>query len=81
MSQISPVVAQKSPIQAVLEEGETYAWCACGHSKTQPFCDGSHKPYGLAPVVFTAEKSGEHWLCGCKRTGTAPSCDGSHKSL
>lgn len=81
MSQNNRVIPQKAPFQAVLEQGKSYAWCACGHSKAQPLCDGSHKPYGLAPVVFTADKSGEHWLCGCKATSTPPFCDGSHKSL
>jgi CDGSH-type Zn-finger protein len=23
-------------------EGKKYLWCACGKSKRQPFCDGSH---------------------------------------
>jgi CDGSH-type Zn-finger protein len=74
-------MAQKSPIQVVLEQGQDYAWCACGYSTTQPFCDGGHKTHGLAPVVFTAEKSGEHWLCGCKMSGSSPFCDGAHKAL
>lgn len=37
----SPKVAAKQPVQVNLEKGEYY-WCACGHSKSQPFCDGSH---------------------------------------
>lgn len=77
----TPVPAQKSPYQVELEEGKSYAWCACGLSKNQPYCDGSHKPVGLAPVVFKAEKTGTHWLCGCKATGKQPMCDGSHKTL
>ena len=81
MPKATPVIAQKFPFQIELEEGKKYAWCACGHSKTQPFCDGSHKAYGLAPIVFTAEKPGENWLCGCKSTGNAPYCDGTHKDL
>ncbi|MGK7371680.1 MAG: CDGSH iron-sulfur domain-containing protein, partial [Candidatus Halalkalibacterium sp. M3_1C_030] len=24
-------------------EAGTYAWCACGESDNQPYCDGSHK--------------------------------------
>nr|WP_240538596.1 CDGSH iron-sulfur domain-containing protein [Rhodoferax sp. PAMC 29310] len=26
-----------------MEQGKDYYWCACGLSKSQPFCDGSHK--------------------------------------
>ena len=26
-----------------VEAGKSYWWCACGRSKTQPICDGSHK--------------------------------------
>lgn len=75
-----PVVAQKSPFAVELAPGE-YWWCACGRSKRQPFCDGSHKGTGLTPLAFTAEKSEEVWLCGCKSTGGRPFCDGTHNSL
>jgi len=75
------IPAQKAPYQVTLEEGETYAWCACGRSQTQPFCDGSHKQFGMKPVVFKAEKSGDHWLCGCKSTANQPICDGTHNTL
>ena len=75
------VVAQKSPYPVELEEGQQYAWCACGRSAKQPFCDGTHKEFGMKPTIFTAEKSGTAPLCGCKTTGNQPFCDGSHKDL
>lgn len=76
-----PVIAQKGPYRVELEAGKTYFWCRCGRSKSQPFCDGSHKGTDFTPVKFTAEKSGTAWLCGCKHTGNPPFCDGTHKSL
>ena len=77
----APIPAQKSPYGVTLEAGKEYWWCACGRSKSQPFCAGSHKGTGLTPVGFKAEKNGEHWLCGCKSTGTKPFCDGSHNRI
>jgi CDGSH-type Zn-finger protein len=74
-------IASKSPYATELTEGKTYYWCACGRSKNQPFCDGSHKGTGFEPVGFTAEKSGKAYLCGCKRTGNRPFCDGTHNGL
>lgn len=76
-----PKVALDHPAQVNLEAGKKYAWCSCGHSKTQPFCDGSHKGTDHRPVVFTAEHSGAAWLCQCKHTRDTPFCDGSHKTL
>lgn len=69
------------PLSVELEAGRTYAWCACGRSMKQPFCDGSHKGTGFAPLIFTAERNETAWLCGCKQTKTPPRCDGSHKAL
>lgn len=76
-----PVAAQKAPFGTDVTAGKTYWWCACGLSKKQPFCDGSHKGSGLSPVAWTAEKDGKAWFCGCKRTAKAPLCDGSHNRL
>ena len=76
-----PVVAQKAPYQANIEAGKSYAWCACGLSANQPFCDGSHKDTGIKPVVFKAEETKEVWFCGCKATKGQPYCDGSHSTL
>ena len=74
-------IAQKEPFAVQVEAGKTYAWCACGQSKNQPFCDGSHKPTSFTPKVFVAEKDATAYLCGCKQTKNAPFCDGSHKAL
>jgi CDGSH-type Zn-finger protein len=81
MSNCESIIAAPEPIAVELEVGKKYFWCACGRSKNQPFCDGSHKGTGCEPVAFTAEKSGEAWLCRCKQTDNAPYCDGTHNEL
>jgi CDGSH-type Zn-finger protein len=72
---------QKGPYPVEVEAGKSYLWCACGHSATQPFCDGSHSGTGFTPVRFDAKTSETVWLCGCKRTRTKPFCDGTHEKL
>jgi len=45
------------PKYVTVEQGKKYYWCACGLSKKQPFCDGSHKSapeLGLKPVEWVA---------------------------
>ena len=76
-----PIPAQKAPYKVTVNAGKTYFWCACGRSKTQPFCDGSHKEFGIAPVSWKCEEDKEVWFCGCKATGTRPFCDGTHAKL
>ena len=76
-----PVIAQKSPLAVDVEAGKSYFWCACGRSKSQPFCDGSHKGSEFTPMKWTADASKRVFFCCCKNTKGAPLCDGSHKSL
>ena len=76
-----PVVAQAGPFPVDVEKGKKYFWCACGRSKDQPYCDGSHQGSGINPVAFTADATETVYLCGCKRTGESPFCDGTHNNL
>ena len=76
-----PVVARTQPMEVAVEEGKSYLWCACGRSRNQPFCDGSHKGTGLAPVRYVADASQSVWFCCCKQTSNKPFCDGTHNTL
>src|SRR5690554_5633821 len=76
-----PVIANNKPAKVTLKEGEEYAFCRCGRSKDQPFCDGSHAGTDFSPKIFTAEKNGDAFLCQCKHTEDAPFCDGTHKQF
>ncbi len=77
----SPVITAKAPIATELEKGKEYYWCKCGLSKSQPFCDGSHKNTDITPQSFVAEETGTAYLCQCKATANAPFCDGTHARL
>jgi CDGSH iron-sulfur domain-containing protein 3 len=76
-----PNIVQKEPMAVMVEAGKDYWWCACGLSKNQPFCDGSHKVTSFTPVQWTAPKSGQKFFCACKHTKGRPFCDGTHKTL
>ena len=76
-----PVIAQKSPYAVDVEAGKSYWWCACGKSKGQPFCDGSHQGSGIVPLEYKAKESGTVYFCGCKHSGNGALCDGTHKTL
>ncbi len=77
----NPVIADRKPTKVELKAGESYLWCACGRSASQPFCDGSHRDTSFTPLKFQAEESGDAHLCMCKRTGNPPYCDGTHARL
>ena len=76
-----PVVAQLAPYPVKVEAGQTYYWCACGRSATQPFCDGSHQETGLSPVEWTARRTATAYFCGCKQSINKPLCDGTHGKI
>jgi len=77
-----PRMPQKGPYAVELAPGD-YWWCACGRSRRQPFCDGSHKETSgeFGPMKFTMTEAQKVWLCGCKRSNGKPFCDGSHNKL
>ena len=83
--------------EVISDEGDAVAWapdepidtegveevelCRCGRSSTKPFCDGTHKAFGLAPLEYTATATTQVWFCGCKSTKSKPMCDGTHKTI
>ncbi len=72
-----PVRAQTGPYVVNVEEGKTYLWCACGLSKTQPWCDGSHEGTDIEPIAFEPPLTAEFHMCGCKRSDNKPFCFGN----
>jgi CDGSH-type Zn-finger protein len=75
-----PEIAAKKSIMMDMEPGE-YWWCACGKSKSQPFCDGSHQGTEFTPKQIKIEEKQTVFWCQCKRSGNTPFCDGTHKEL
>ena len=78
---VGPEIGGRKPIAVEVEAGKSYWWCACGRSKTQPFCDGSHKGSGFVPQEWKAPETAPVKFCACKRSSHQPLCDGSHKTL
>ncbi|XP_037786220.1 CDGSH iron-sulfur domain-containing protein 3, mitochondrial-like [Penaeus monodon] len=78
-------IAAKVPARIELKEGKRYLWCACGYSKNQPFCDGTHiwsrwrLKIKQTPVFFKAPATKTYALCTCKQTNKPPYCDGAHR--
>ena len=75
----NPKRASDTPYAVAVEAGKSYFWCACGESKSQPLCDGSHQGSDFTPVKYQAKESKKVFFCGCKKTASQPICDGSHK--
>ena len=72
ISKIGPYVV-KNPVFGA----KNYHWCSCGMSKSQPFCDSSHKGTVFNPLKFSLEQPATSmYLCGCKLSSQAPFCDG-----
>jgi CDGSH-type Zn-finger protein/mannose-6-phosphate isomerase-like protein (cupin superfamily) len=77
----TPVIARPKGYYFEVKAGKRYAWCACGRSANQPFCDGSHAGTDFKPVLFEAKQDEDVLFCGCKHTATPPFCDGTHNNL
>ena len=76
-----PKIYDKSPVKVDVIKDKKYAWCSCGLSKKQPFCDGAHRGYKFAPKIFTETEDKNIQLCNCKHTLNPPYCDGSHNKI
>ena len=74
-----PKRAGDSPTKVNLEKDKKYAWCTCGLSEKQPFCDGAHKGYDMKPQAFSESAEKKVHLCNCKQTQKGPHRDGYHQ--
>lgn len=74
-------IAQKAPYAVEVEADKNYAWCSCGESTNQPFCDGSHKGSSFKPEIVKFEEAKTVYFCGCKQSNNGCYCDGTHKGL
>jgi len=77
---MEPKRAGDTPIRVELEGGKNYAWCSCGESTNQPFCDGKHKGTGFTPTMISVPETKTVSVCTCKVTANPGFCDGSHKA-
>ena len=75
-----PKIAQKAPYVENMEPGK-YAWCSCGMSTKQPYCDGSHKGTEFVPQLIEVTESKMVAWCGCKSSKNGCFCDGTHSKL
>jgi CDGSH-type Zn-finger protein len=75
-----PKIARQGPFVQPTQPGSFY-WCTCGQSKGQPFCDGSHKGSGFAPLKVDITEAKPVAWCGCKHSKNGAFCDGSHAKL
>ena len=75
-----PKIAQTFPY-IVDEKCGKRAFCSCGLSRKNPYCDGSHKGTGFSPEIIEITEDKKVAWCGCKQSSKGAFCDGSHKNL
>ena len=75
-----PKITQKSPY-VVAEKSGKKAFCSCGLSNKNPYCDGSHKGTGFSPEIIELKEETTVAWCGCKHSKKGAFCDGTHKKL
>ena len=76
-----PKICGKAPLAVDAIKDKQYAWCACGLSEKQPFCNGAHKGSDFVPKIFNETVNKKIYLCNCKQTSNPPYCDGTHNKL
>jgi CDGSH iron-sulfur domain-containing protein 3 len=80
MTQPLPRVCDTRPQVMDMEPGN-YAFCTCGLSANQPFCDGKHIGHGMVPQLVQLTEAKKVAWCMCKHSQKGHQCDGSHRNL
>jgi CDGSH iron-sulfur domain-containing protein 3 len=76
----TPHIADTRPTVLELDAG-TYAFCTCGYSQNQPFCDGAHIGKGFVPQTVQLDQPKKIAFCLCKHSKAGHQCDGSHRNV
>ena len=71
----------KKGAYVVNEKAGKKAFCTCGLSNKDPYCDGSHKGTDFSPKIVDFKEDRKVAWCGCKHSRKGAFCDGSHKNL
>ncbi len=76
-----PKIRGYKSLRLLMEPGEYY-FCACGLSKNNPFCDGSHRATEtFKPIPVKIRFKQEVKWCDCRRSKDLPFCDNEHRNL
>ena len=75
-----PKIVEKKPCIMEMEPGKK-AFCTCGLSEKNPFCDGKHKGTDFVPEIVEITESKKVAWCNCKHSAKGAFCDGSHSKL
>ena len=75
-----PKIVQRKPY-VLDEKAGKKAFCNCGLSSKDPYCDGSHKGTVFSPEIIELTEDKKVAWCGCKRSKKGAFCDGTHKTL
>merc|ERR1712187_388721 len=68
-----PFSPKLGPYKVHCEAGQIYHWCACGESRTQPWCECEgefNRQRGFAPVVYVPRFSGIKLMNGSKHNSS-----------
>ena len=74
----------KNPsIKIAVSKDKSYYYCSCGLSKSQPFCNDSHRnnEQGRRPVHYVSLQDKSLSFFNCKKTNHPAICYGSYKKL
>ena len=75
-----PKIVQKRPY-VIEEKAGKKAFCSCGLSSKDPYCDGSHKDTKFSPEIVELKENKKVAWCGCKHSSKGAFCDGAHSKL
>jgi CDGSH-type Zn-finger protein len=76
-----PKQAGDQPLIHEAKKDQVYAWCSCGLSDNQPFCNGAHAGSNFSPTIMKETEDKNVYLCTCKKSSNPPYCDGSHSKI